>query len=162
MLGIQRHITQIPTAGGPKRTATLNSNYSYSTDFNAGTYVVNGQGTALEWNDGVTDPDSLTTLVGNKRELPAGSYSFTISGTYQTGTNSFSSGQGQIRVNFVSGASPGTLIYNTGTQTGGVQRTYNATFTYTSATAFTVSPVLLAVNTMEKPNNRPILQITEL
>lgn len=162
MFGIQRHITQIPTASGPKRSATLNSSYGYTIDFNSNTYVVNGQGAALEWNDGVTDPDSLTTLVGFRRELPAGSYSFVLSGSYNTGTNTFSSGQGQIRVNFVAGSSLGTLLYTTGTQVGGTQRTYSATFTYTSATAFTVNPVLYSVNGMERPNNRPTLEITEL
>lgn len=164
MLGIQRHIIQAAIRG-PKRTATLASIETFNSDF-TGPVVIPAAVPATVWDDGVTDPDNLTTLVGSHRELPAGSYNFELSGQFKPGANALSNAQFQIRTGWT-GGNTGTTIYNTGTLSGnsdGSYRTLSASFSYTSATAFTISPVISVPSgsSAEKPALNPTVTITEL
>ena len=153
MFGVQRHIIQIPAAI-VKRTATLQTTLTTSVDFTPPDYISARYNNSVEWHAGVTDTGGLTTLTaGGYRELPAGSYTFRLTGTF-VATNEFSDGLMQLRANYVeSPESAGTQIWSQ-VVAGPSQAFDSGVRSYTSATAFTISAVIYASNsygTLEKP-----------
>lgn len=163
MFGVQRHITQLPTVSAGGLTATLQTSGQQTFDLNAGNYWSVRSIDTVMWSDVITDPGGLTTVNGSGyRVLPAGSYTFTFSGNFLA-RNSFSSGYVQLRAAFVQGGSAGTQIWQSPLRTGPSQAFAASAITYTSASSFTISPVIYnASGNIEWPGmNNVVLVITQ-